>query len=167
MQDSILHIHQQKEQMLDTARQLVGQYWDWFNEQNTNIAQNRKVGDTSHNVSSIAPVVEARKSGQGEVYYIVWKKHNPKFRSHMKKKIGSARNASIPIHKYSSRTIKSILKTHCTWDTEQAIKYETSFDNIRTALKAIHETEVKFRGALRKASKETPSTKTTLGENHE
>jgi hypothetical protein len=138
----------EKEVLITNAKELVSTYWDWFNEQNTVIANNRKVGITDMQVSNIAPVVESRKSGDSASYYIVWKNHSRIFRKNMKKKKGC--NASLPIHSYTSKSITNILKTKCTWDLTRALDYENKFVAIRTAIKGMHEAEVRLRSSYRK-----------------
>lgn len=140
----------EKEELIGHSRQMVSSYWDWFNERNTEIANKRKVGDTEMQVSNIAPVVEIRKSGESVTYYIVWKNHNKNFRKKMKKKFGKGRNASLPIHSYTSKSIPNILTAKCTWDTKRALEYETKFEEIRTCLKGLHDAEVRLRSSKRR-----------------
>jgi K+/H+ antiporter YhaU regulatory subunit KhtT len=152
----------QKESLRVKAKMLVGEYWEWFTNENKNISKLRRVGMTDLNVSSIAPVVEARKSGESNAVYIVWKNHSATFRARLKNRVGKKKNASIPIHAYTSRTIPAIIQSRCGWETSKALEYEAKFELIRTALKGLHESEVKLRAASRRINK--LNAETTLGE---
>jgi hypothetical protein len=152
----------QKESLRVFAKMLVGEYWDWFTNENKNISKLRKVGMTDLNISSIAPVVEARKSGESTSIYIIWKNHSATFRSRLKNKAGKKLNASIPLHAYASRTIPATIRSKCGWETNKALEYEAKFELIRTALKGLHESEVKLRAASRRINK--LNAENTLGE---
>ena len=139
-----------KENLVAESQTLVHQYWHWFNNENTNISELRKVGMTELDVSDIAPVIEKKPSREIVAYYIIWKKHPSRFRKNMKKSHSKRKGASIPMHSYSSTTISDVLNNKCTWDKSRALDYEKKFEASRVAIKATHEAEIRIRAAKRK-----------------
>jgi hypothetical protein len=158
----LLNLSAEKELLALNAKKLVSKYWHWFNNENTNIAKLRRVGMTELSVSNIAPVLEKRKSGDLLIYYLVWKNHNKQFRSNIKKGCSPKNNASVPIHSYTSKKIRSVLQNRCTWNAPKAIEYENQFELIRVALRGIHDAEVRMRATSRRLNQ--LNTDTTLGE---
>ena len=150
---------EEKLALVESTRVLISQYWDWFNAQNTRISELRKVGDTTLNVSNIAPVIEVKSSyskndpERRDNVYILWKNHNPLFRTNLFKKHGTKINASKPLHKHDSEHIVSILKKKCTWDAERAIELEGELDQIRIAISGMHQAIVRLRSSKRRILK--------------
>jgi hypothetical protein len=145
----------EKDAIVERTRLRISQYWDWFNEQNTRIANLRKTGNTTFKTSNIAPVIEVRERGNGstEADYnnvsILWKNHNPQFRKNLRKKTGANRHASKPLHTKNSNYIISILQKRCTWDADKAIEFETYLQQVRIAINGLHQAIMRLRSAKR------------------
>jgi len=151
--DSLEHVITQKEILRASIKRTIDGYWSWFNAENTNIAELRKVGMTKLHVSNIAPVIESRQSGESVLYYILWKSHKTTFRKNIKKGNANTNSPSIQLHNHDSLKIKAMLNNKCSWDAKKAVSYESHFEYLRAGLKGLHEAEVRLRSAARKIQK--------------
>lgn len=131
------------------AKALCDDYWGWFTEQNSKISHLRKVGETTHHCSKVAPVVERKKyktqDGHVESVYICWKIHSKTFRKRLGPTMGKGKNPSLNLHRYAVRDVRSTLEEKLTWDKKRALALESKFILLRQSIDGLQKAASKLR----------------------
>lgn len=155
--DAILaEMDNQKKVLFVSITSAISDYWDWFQEQNRAVLQQRNAGLTDKLLAHVAPVLEKKVSKKKIItdngvetkeyapkYYLIWKAFN----NNSYRRINKQASVYIPVG--SPENIVSVISKKCTWELHQFLKTEEILAPLRYQLEVIHQAEIQIRKTQR------------------
>ncbi len=126
------------------AEYLNAEYWNWFAEENNTITGLKRSGLTDKSPARVAPIVEKKRSGESNKYYLNWKS----FDNSSIRKINKSFSQHLRLSK--GKNPMAIIEKHCRWELPKVLEHEARLKPLRITLDGLRDAEIKLRSTLRK-----------------